>query len=34
MEISYPNGDVESVSTAQEVQRFAFFAHVHSVDSV
>lgn len=34
MEELYPNGDMEAVSTAQEIQRFAFFAHVHSVASV
>lgn len=34
IEISYPSGDMETVSTAQEIQRFAFFAHVYKVASV
>lgn len=34
IEISYPNGNMETVSTAQEIQRFAFFAHVHKDASV
>lgn len=32
--LRYPNGDMESVSTAQKLQRLAHFAHMHSFASV